>query len=82
VVRYLKPNERIELSYQDDGQTLKVFLVEEESYIKKLIAEYQESYRSAMEIKDWVSCDYYDKKINSLKVCLGLKSPQHPLDKV
>ena len=88
VVRYLKPNERIELSYQDDGQTLKVFLVKNTEDGDDILTTYdhikmmQEEYSKCLDIRDWYSCDYYADQIASLRKSIGIIGAFHPLEEV
>lgn len=86
VVRYLKPHERIELSYQDDGRTLKVFLLkDEDSFEEECISNIdmlKDLYRKSLQYRDWYSCDYYSDQIATLRGSLGIKGIHHPLDNV
>ena len=86
VVRHLKPNERIELSYQDEGRTLKVFLLKDEDSFQEEclfnIEMLQALYKDSMEVRDWYSCDYYSDQIAILRASLGIKGMHHPLDNV
>lgn len=85
VVRHLKPSERIQLSYQDDYKTLKVFLLNDSQEIHPNkhdtileIRRMQDFYHSCLEIRDWESCDWAADKIEDLRKSIGLPKASHP----